>query len=86
MSKPLTIEELKSLEVGEWVWIIDKENSNIGRYYKTVDGTAYAPRVNFLRAVSGAFDYAFGFADYGKTWLAYKNKEMAEGKNGNRLV
>ncbi len=81
MSKPLTIEELKALQIGDWVWIIDRANSSIGKYYKIVDGTAYAPRVNFLRVISGMFDYAFRFFDYGATWTAYKNREQAEGKD-----
>lgn len=62
--KPLTIEELKALEVGDWVWLIDlKLGVNTGYEQKDEDFNEYAD-----------------FSNYGKTWLAYKNKEQAEAK------
>lgn len=72
--KPLTIEELKSLEAGDWVWLV----------YKNTDYRRYAQ----IQAIEGTRLYVWGrglaecemkqHSDYGKTWLAYKNKEEAE--------
>lgn len=74
--KPLTIEELKSFEVGDWVWLV----------YKNTDYRRYAQ----IQAIEGTRLYVWGgglaecemkqYSDYGKTWLAYKNKEEAESK------
>lgn len=81
--KPLTIEELKALQVGDWVWIVDTERQKQIYVRKDAecaidviienleDEFAYTTADEF-----GAFDYSF----YGKTWLAYKNKEQAETK------
>lgn len=72
--KPLTIEQLKSLEVGDWVWLI----------YKDTDYRRYAQ----IQAIEETRLYVWGrglaecemwkYSDYGTKWLAYKNKEMAE--------
>lgn len=83
MSKPLTIEELKSLEVGDWVWIVtlqDEYRPNdvpYGEYHKIVGTLShYYFEVNY-----GVSDYyELSYSDYGTTWLAYKNKEQAEAK------
>lgn len=79
--KPLTIKQLKALEVGDWVWVVDNDNKfyvckeekcAVQLYGKNPDDEfAYATAYEF-----GAFDYS----EYGKTWLAYKNKEQAEAK------
>lgn len=61
--KPLTIEELKALEVDDWVWIVD---------LKTGENTGYAQIEDDW--VECDWD------NYGKTWLAYKNKEQEEAK------
>lgn len=64
--KPLTIEELKALKVGDWVWVVNKERD---------DGfSRYAQQL-----YKNDFD-GYHLADYGTKWLAYKNKEMAECK------
>lgn len=70
--KPLTIEQLKALEVGDWVWIVcciagtyaTKINQN-EKYleYQTITGKSY-----------------LNYSDYGTKWLAWKNKEQAEAK------
>lgn len=60
MSKPLTIEELKSLKVGDWVWVTYLTDGS-GEYVKKID--------------------SFILRHYEETWLAYKNKEMAESKD-----
>lgn len=70
MSKPLTIEELKTLPVGEWVWVIFTWTKWQGEYM-TID--------NLCVCDSSQNEYLY--SDYGKTWVAYKNKEQAEGKS-----
>lgn len=78
--KPLTIEELKALEVGDWVWVkvlkpdyprrdYDGEYCRITPPY--IDGLCYGWQG------SGGF---YKYEDYGICWLAYKNKEQAEAK------
>lgn len=74
MNEPLTIEELKALPLGEWVWItMETEDSYIVGYYQLIQ-----PLYTRLNAV-GAVDLDLSYSDYGKTWTAYKNKEQAEG-------
>lgn len=68
--KPLTIEELKALEVGDWVW---EDKSKVYEFVK--DKTDEF----LLILVDGILDRHY-YSDYGKTWLAYKNKEQAECK------
>lgn len=77
MSKPLTIDELKALPVGDWVWI--KSLLEWDDYYKTgryveID----CIDEDNLCFVADCRDWEY--RDYGKTWLAYKNKEQAEAK------
>lgn len=72
--KPLTIEELKALEIGDWVWI---EYAAAGRRF-------YA--MKFSKSEGDVFDIVelpcvLYYSDYDKTWLAYKNKEQAEMSN-----
>lgn len=82
----LTIEELKALPVGEWIWVkvIDKDEYHCwkcidegGLYYYIQDTGKYglSCSVHFI------FGYDLLFKDYGTKWLAYKNKEEAEGKS-----
>lgn len=79
--KPLTIEQLKSLEVGDWVWIIDFEKtvykpiSDSGKYFQI-----HYTGQNTLQFYNGNNDLLVLFSDYGTKWLAYKNKEQAECK------
>lgn len=73
--KPLTIEELKKLEVGDWVWLIDKVGDTKS-YWSISENTN-----EYLFVYQEC--YCFGtlnYAEYGTKWLAYKNKEQAEGK------
>lgn len=73
MSKPLTIDELKALQVGDWVWVVDKEY-NTSRYYQQ------SKKCEEVLSVYGECYSAFQYSDYGTVWLAYKNKEEAECK------
>ncbi len=70
--KPLTIEELKELEVGDWVWIVCCLGGN---YAKKLEQSA-----NSLKYKTHIAESYLNYIDYGKNWLAYKNKEQAEGK------
>lgn len=78
--KALTIEQLKALEVGDWVWVVEKEDAYPthdfrGEYCRKVppylDGFCYG-----WQGFGGFYKYE----DYGTKWLAYKNKEQAEAK------
>lgn len=71
MSKPLTIDELKALEVGDWVWV---ESNTYGKTYAVVDDT---DKDGLLLNAISLFGW-LAYADYGTNWLAYKNKEQAE--------
>lgn len=73
--KPLTIEQLKALEVGDWVWIIDKECPRYTGYYK-ID----LFEVSHLKLLQGLGVTLISYATYGEEWLAYKNKEQAGAK------
>lgn len=63
--RPLTIDELRALKAGDWVWIVDFEDERNDFYFQL----DYSDKTNF-----GIYNYS----NYGKTWLAYKNKEQAE--------
>lgn len=69
--KPLTIEELKALPVGEWVWVVSRL-SNIGIY----------EQIRCSDNTSIFFDsgYCISYSEYETKWLIYKNKEQAESK------
>ena len=70
----LKIEELKSLPVGDWVWIVNdilNGGKGIGRYIQIK-----------RRGDSPHPFYNDSFEGYGRLWLAYKNKEQAECKGG----
>lgn len=68
--KPLTIEELKALPVGDWVW------ENKGKVYEFIKDNT---NEFLLTLCDGMLDRHY-YSDYGIKWLAYKNKEQAEAK------
>ena len=70
--KPLTIDELKSLEVGDWVWVITPTNN--GEYYEK----GFASDNEAFVGYSLHYQVEVLYSDYGTKWLAYKNKEQAE--------
>lgn len=73
MSKALTIDELKVLQVGDWVWVTTADNKygTYGRVCQKFDDENF--RVETIE--SYIVDL---YSDYGTKWLAYKNKEQAE--------
>lgn len=72
--KPLTIEHLKSLEVGDWVWVVSPMYMR-GRYLQV-----HYNGVNTIQWYGIPNDTLYMYDDYGTKWIAYKNKEMAESK------
>ena len=81
MSKPLTLKELKSLEVGEWVWIVNKENNK--GYYALI--TAKCRQV-FAVITAVTTDTPHYFYDYRDKWIAYKSKEESDGKDAKQVA
>lgn len=77
MSKPLTINELKALEVGDWVWLTDN-HSQCGHYAEI--GDCIVGGKNRLFLVDNTYNENYYYSYYGTKWLAYKNKEQAEAK------
>lgn len=69
--KPLSIEQLKELNVGDWVWVVSRL-SNIGIY----------EQIRCLDNTSMFFDsgYCIDYSEYERKWAIYKNKEQAEAK------
>lgn len=87
--KSLTIEELKALPVGEWVWIerLSEERETFiqipdNQFYYRVAAVGDDYKEKFFEVVGGELRHRaiLNYEDYGKTWLAYKNKEQAEAK------
>ena len=75
--KPLTIEELKALPVGEWIWGIDLRCEEFYYMLKVNKLNDEEYEESFFIAPDGD---EYDFSDYGTRWIAYKNKEHAEGK------
>lgn len=81
--KPLTIEQLKALEAGDWVWIVNLEHNTPIGYVKLYLIGSYG--IVGRKEDGHLFQLEFGLGDgdlfgYGTNWLAYKNKEQAEAK------
>ena len=68
--RPLTIDELRALKVGDWVWV---ETFDKHFYYKIL-----VPSVDEMVFSYRHYTDVMRYSDYGKTWLAYKNKEQVE--------
>lgn len=79
MNKPLTIEQLKTLKEDDWIYIKDLEFGN--DFYATVTDTYLGESAKYINIASAGWYQEFWFESYGTEWLAYKNKEEAEGKD-----
>lgn len=80
MNKPLTIEELKSLEVGDWVWVVDLITQQ-GQYVQVSVYRHLGKILAVYKVLEGKFyKVMMDILTYGTEWLAYKNKEQAECK------
>lgn len=73
--KPLTIERLKALPVGDWVWVatVDGKYGAYGRVCQKFDDDNF--RIETIESY-----LVDPYETYGTKWLAYKNKEQAEAK------
>ncbi len=82
--KPLTIDELKALKVGDWVYIQALTTETSPEF--DLQDTEFYYRVaerqddTFFEVVGGELvaRHYLDWDDYGTKWLAYKNKEQAE--------
>lgn len=72
--KPLTIEELKALQDGDYIYILDEKG---GLYCQLCDPNE---EVNYWNRTDERLNVNFWYSDYGTKWLAFKNKEQAECK------
>lgn len=79
--KPLTIDELRALKAGDWVWVIIKQPvagdlPHDGRYYQSAN-YEFMKNKN-KRHVFNGYSRFYPYSAYGTKWIAYKNKEQAE--------
>lgn len=75
--KALTIEEIKQLEKDDWLYLIRTEPYDKREKYYKINRKNQNSLVFYCGSGN---EIAFSYEDYGKTWLAYKNKEQAECK------
>lgn len=76
--EPLTIEQLKALKVGDWVWLVADKTE--GYAYKLEPGLCSPEKEWLMLKTYYNFRRALTYANYGTKWVAYKNKEQAEAK------
>lgn len=74
----LTVEQLKKLEIGDWIWIQDESFKN-GTYRQVYIQDPAHPNLFYLSSYTNPCKL-FDFAEYDKTWRAWKNKEQCENK------
>lgn len=81
--KALTIEELKALSIGDFVWMVSLLKGYIPTSYHEI---TWGVSEELFYTLSNGMRNCVIYADYGRTWLAYKNKEQAESKGiGDKL-
>ena len=74
---PLTMDELRKLPIRDWVWIeilnpdAFRSKETVSAYYRKYDG--YKADEIFWCGYPG-LGFGFDYSDYGKTWLAYRQK------------
>ena len=77
LNEPLTLDELRQLPIRDWVWIeilnpdAFRSKETVSAYYRKYDG--YKADEIFWCGYPG-LGFGFDYADYGKTWLAYRQK------------
>ena len=75
--EPLTLDELRQMPIRDWVWIdvltpdAFRSKETVSAYYRKYDG--YKTDEIFWCGYPG-LGFGFDYADYGKTWLAYRQK------------
>ena len=76
-NQPLTLDELRKMPIRDWVWIeilnpdAFRSKETVSAYYRKYDG--YKKAEIFWCGYPG-LGFGFDYADYGKTWLAYRQK------------
>ena len=76
-NEPLTLDELRKLPIRDWVWVeilnpdAFRSKETVSAYYRKYDG--YKADEIFWCGYPG-LGFGFDYADYGKTWLAYRQK------------
>lgn len=72
VNKALTLDELRQMQIGDWVWIdVLHSKETVSSYYRKYDG--YKQDEIFWCGYPG-IGFRFFYEDYGKTWLAYRQK------------
>ena len=70
--EPLTLDELRKMPIRDWVWIeVFKSKEAVSAYYRKYDG--YKKDEIFWCGYPG-LGFRFFYEDYGKSWLAYRQK------------
>ena len=85
----LTIEELKALPVKGWVWLVAPKTffGKLSSYYQKSEKSDEKRFVAITWADEGGEEtdedliLSWDYFEYGTKWLAYKNKEEAEGRS-----
>ena len=71
-NEPLTLDELRQMPIRDWVWIdVFHSKEAVSSYYRKYDG--YKKDEIFWCGYPG-LGFRFFYEDYGKTWLAYRQK------------
>ena len=71
-NKTLTLDELRQMPIRDWVWIdVLHSKEAVSSYYRKYDG--YKKDEIFWCGYPG-LGFRFFYEDYGKTWLAYRQK------------
>ena len=76
-NKALTLDELRKMPIRDWVWIeilnpdAFRSKETVSACYRKYDG--YKKAEIFWCGYPG-LGFGFDYADYGKTWLAYRQK------------
>ena len=75
-AEPLTLDELREMPIRDWVWIdVFHSKEAVSSYYRKYDG--YKKDEIFWCGYPG-LGFRFFYEDYGKTWLAYRQKPEEE--------
>ena len=75
--EPLTLDDLRQMPIRDWVWIeilnpdAFRSKETVSAYYRKYDG--YKADEIFWCGYPG-LGFGFDYADYGKTWQAYRQK------------
>ena len=71
-NEPLTLDELRRMPIRDWAWIdVFHSKEAVSSYYRKYDG--YKKDEIFWCGYPG-LGFRFFYEDYGKTWLAYRQK------------